>query len=267
MLTNYHTHTEFCDGENSAEEMVKTALKKGFSALGFSSHGYTPHDLRYCIKDEIGYIAEINRLKEKYKNKIQIYLGVEEDASEPVKNRESYDYVIGSYHYIKCGGNYMAVDSSEEHFKKLFKAMNSDIIKTADAYFTPFCDYILKRKPDIVGHFDLITKYDELMKTGFMKNSDYLKISEKYLEIALKSDCIFELNTGAIARKCRTTPYPAENLLHFMKKRGGKLILSSDCHFSEGLDFYFSEAKKILKSVGFEYVYALYDNKFEKDWL
>lgn len=80
MLVNLHTHTTFCDGKNSPEEMVLSAISKGFSVLGFSGHGYTSYDLSYCMKDMGGYISTVNMLKEKYKDKIEIYLGVEEDA-------------------------------------------------------------------------------------------------------------------------------------------------------------------------------------------
>ena len=57
--TNFHTHTTFCDGKNTAEEVVLSAIEKGFSAIGFSGHGYTPFDLRYCMQDMEGYIKEI----------------------------------------------------------------------------------------------------------------------------------------------------------------------------------------------------------------
>ena len=72
MLANYHTHSTFCDGKSTPEEMVLAAMERGFSALGFSGHGYTPFDLHSCMSDTRGYISEIKRLKEKYKNKIQI---------------------------------------------------------------------------------------------------------------------------------------------------------------------------------------------------
>ena len=35
---NFHTHTQFCDGKSTAEEMLLSAIDKGFSALGFSGH-------------------------------------------------------------------------------------------------------------------------------------------------------------------------------------------------------------------------------------
>ena len=79
MLANFHTHTTFSDGKNTPEEIILYAIEKGFSVIGFSDHGFTPYDECYCMKDLTGYVKEINKLKKKYKNKIQVYIGVEED--------------------------------------------------------------------------------------------------------------------------------------------------------------------------------------------
>ena len=38
LRANYHTHTTFCDGSDSAEDVVLAAIDKGFSHLGFSGH-------------------------------------------------------------------------------------------------------------------------------------------------------------------------------------------------------------------------------------
>ena len=75
MLANFHTHTTFSDGKNTPEEVILFAVENGFESLGFSDHGYTSYDERYCMKDTLGYIKEIKRLKEKYQDKIEIYLG------------------------------------------------------------------------------------------------------------------------------------------------------------------------------------------------
>ncbi|MDP4119064.1 MAG: PHP domain-containing protein, partial [Bacillota bacterium] len=40
MKTNFHTHTVFCDGNDTVEELVRAAEEKGFDALGFSGHSY-----------------------------------------------------------------------------------------------------------------------------------------------------------------------------------------------------------------------------------
>lgn len=266
MLTNYHTHTNLCDGKNTAEEMVLSAIEKGFSAIGFSGHGYTAHDLSYCVQDMDEYIKEITRLKEKYNDKIQIYCGIEEDASHPV-DREKFDYIIGSSHYFNIDGKYYPFDCSYDGFKKCLELFNYDIIKMAESYYSEFVRYIANRKPDIVGHFDLITKYDEIDAGYFLNNPDYIKIAEKYMKIAADNDVIFEVNTGAISRGYRKSPYPSENLLYILKEKECKLILSSDSHKVDTLDSYFEEAKKLLRDIGFNCVYEFYDGIMKKRFI
>lgn len=263
MLTNFHTHTVFCDGKNTPEEMVKSAIDKGFLAIGFSEHGYTDYDLRYCLKNTVGYINEILRLKEKYKKDIQVYLGVEEDAFCPA-NRSKFDYIIGSAHYICADNNFLPVDSTFDGFKKCLHIFEGDILRFAESYYSHFCEYINKRKPDIIGHFDLITKFDELEASLFLDNAEYNKIAEKYIVEAAKSDCIFEVNTGAISRGFRTSFYPATNLLYILKKLNARLILSSDSHSADTLDFGFDDAKNLLRDIGFSELFTLYNGEFIK---
>jgi len=110
----------------------------------------------------------------------------------------------------------------------------------------------------------LITKFDEMGETLFLGDTDYIKISEKYTKEALKSGSIFEINTGAIARGLRTTVYPFENLLHILRKNNTPIILSSDSHSIDTLDFRFEETKKYLKDIGFYKITALVDNAFKE---
>ena len=264
MLSNIHTQTTFCDGKNTPEEIVLYAINNGFSSIGFSGHGYTPFDLRYCMQNTEGYIEEITKLKSKYKDKIQIYCGIEEDAFSPV-DRKNFDYIIGSSHYFCVKNKYYPIDSDYNYFKKCLEIFDYNITELAHTYYQTFCDYIKKRKPDVVGHFDVITKFDKIDVERFLCNKSYLKISEKYISDAVKNDVIFEVNTGAISRGFRKTPYPYTNLLHILKKHGGKLLLASDSHSIETLDYYFKETKEILRDIGFDYVYILHDNSFIKN--
>ena len=262
-MYSYHIHSTYSDGKNTPEEIVLAAIEKGFISIGFSDHGYTSYDLRYCMKDTAGYINEIRHLKEKYKNQIQIYLGVEEDAFSPL-NRNEFDYIIGSCHYGFHSNNYYPIDSNYDYFKKCLHAFDNDPLAFAESYYSNFCEYIKIQKPDIIGHFDLITKFDEMGKTLFLGNSNYHKIAEKYTKEAIKIGCIFEINTGSIARGLRTTVYPFENLLHILNKDNAPIILSSDSHSIDTLDFGFDEAKKYLKDIGFNKITALVDNSFKK---
>ena len=261
MLTNFHTHTTFCDGKSSPEEIVLAAIEKGFSAIGFSGHGYTPFDTSYCMNDTEGYSREVKRLKEKYKDKIQIYLGVEEDSSAPI-NRSDFDYIIGSSHYLRIGGKFVTIDSDPEQFSACLNAFSGDPVRLAEAYYADFCDYINKRRPDIIGHFDLITKFDELGDSLFLKNPKYNTVAEQAAIIAAKSGAIFEVNTGAITRGLRSSAYPAENILYTLKKQDARIILSSDAHDAAALDAFFEETKKYLYDIGFRYTYTLWNSEF-----
>lgn len=105
MLANYHTHSAFCDGEMMPEDYVLAAVRKGFSAIGFTSHAPVPFCTDWTMKPENldKYIENINDLKKKYKNQIQIYTGLETDfypGSADFRNHPGVDFTIGSVHFI-----------------------------------------------------------------------------------------------------------------------------------------------------------------------
>lgn len=265
MLTNYHTHTTFSDGKNSPEEIVLYAIEKGYDSLGFSDHSYTKFDLRYCMQDESGYIADITNLKEKYKDKIEIYLGLEEDIFS-VMNRKNYDYIIQSCHYLCVDNKYYSVDSSRDHMSKALEVFNFDILKLSKLYYETLCGFVKKRNPDILGHFDIITKFEEVDNRQFLSNEKYLEIADRYLN-EIVNDVIIEVNTGAMARGIKSIPYPHERLLYGIKKAGGKLILSSDSHELKTLDYQFNETKKMLSDIGFDHLYVISKGTFKKDYI
>ena len=261
MKTNFHTHTVFCDGKSTAEEMVQSAIEKGFSALGFSGHGYATYDLRCCIKDTDAYICEINRLKEAYQRELQIFLGVEEDSFSLV-DRSRFDYIIGSSHYFCIQGEYYPIDSNYEAFQRCLALFDDNPVALADAYYRAFCEYIQRRKPDIIGHFDLITKFDELDTSRFLQNAEYQNLVKGYILQAAKSGCIFEVNTGAMSRGLRTAPYPSAELLHALKNVDAPLILSADTHHRDTVDFAFEETKQYLREIGFRKLFTLQQGGF-----
>ncbi len=264
MLANYHTHTIFSDGKNTPEELINYAIEKGFKSLGFSDHSFVEHDQRYCMQNIEGYIAEIMRLKAKYVDKIQIYLGIEEDASAPV-NRLGFDYRIGSLHYIFFEGKYYPFDSKYDYLTTCAQLFRGDDLALAECYYDFFCNYLEKEKPDIIGHFDLITKFDETKKDRFLHNEKYWELAEKFVLRALNVGSMFEVNTGLITRGFRTLPCPHVRLLKIIAEKGGRIVLSSDAHRAENLCSYFVEMKTLLKRIGFDGVYFLYNGNWEKE--
>ncbi len=263
MLSNLHTHSTFCDGVNTPEEMVVAAINKGFASIGFSSHA-KPTFSPFGVNDINEYILRIKEFKNKYSDEIEIYIGIEEDALSPIGCRDDFEYIIGSHHYIKKDDIILPSDLNFDGFKKTLELFDNDIESFAESYYSDFCKYIKKYKPQIIGHFDLITKFDEINSNLLLSNDKYNKIAEKYLKSVLPCGCLFEVNTGAMARKFRTCPYPAVNLLKIIRDNDGKIIISSDAHSADCLDYAFGDTIDLLKDIGFKHTYVLKGNNFVK---
>ena len=162
--SNFHTHTVYCDGKDTTEELVQKAIELGCPALGFSGHSYTAYDEEYCMSrdDTLKYLDEIKVLKEKYADKIKIYTGIEYDyySEEPT---DSFDYIIGAVHAVFKDGEYIAVDLSLDDLTfKINKHYDGDAMAFAEDYYKLVGNLYNKTKCDVIAHFDLLTKFNEI---------------------------------------------------------------------------------------------------------
>ena len=117
--TDLHIHTTYGDGRNTPEEMVLSAITMGMERIGFSEHSNVPFDpLEGMTGDNVRkYIDEISGLKEKYRGRIEILCGIEQDFYSE-QDVSAFDYVIGSVHYLKKDGAYFAVDDTPDILDK-----------------------------------------------------------------------------------------------------------------------------------------------------
>ena len=128
-LTNYHSHSLYCDGRAGMEDFVRFALSEGFTSYGFSSHAPLPFSTAWTMEWDImdDYLSEFHRLKEKYAGRIELYIGLEIDylneASNPsiARFRElPLDYRIGSVHLLyNDKGEVVDVDVPADTFKTI----------------------------------------------------------------------------------------------------------------------------------------------------
>lgn len=251
ILCDLHVHTNYSDGKNSPEEVVKSAIEKGMTCLGFSDHSYTFFDEVYCMTkaDTENYYDEISALKEKYKDKIKILCGIEQDifATEPT---DRYDYVIGSVHYIKIEDEYVPVDETPQKLTDAAdKYFGGDIYKLTEIYFDTVAQVIEKTDADIIGHFDLISKFNEGGKMFDESDCRYVSVWKNAVDRLIPSGKPFEINTGAISRGYRTDPYPSREMAEYIRDKGGKFILSSDSHSADTLCFVFDRAGSIAEEI------------------
>ncbi len=240
---DFHVHSDFSDGKNSVEEIIVKAIESGMTKIGISDHSYTHFDESYCIKKERieEYIGTLDSLKNKYKDNIEVYTGIEQDFYSD-ENTEPYDYVIGSVHYIKSKNDYIPVDESAQILISAADTyFGGDIYALIDEYYKTVADVVRKTKADIIGHFDLISKFNENGKLFNENDERYVNSFKRAADSLLKTNAVFEINTGAISRGYRTSPYPSQQIYDYLKANGAKFVLSSDSHDKDTLCYCFDE--------------------------
>jgi len=261
---NLHTHTTYVDGTLPPEAMVKAAIKKGCGSLGFSEHSYVPFDKRYSMHPDaaINYVHEINAIKHKYEGTIEVFLGIEQDyyTAVPV---DGLDYRIGAAHYVQAGDGHITVDAGAEHQKQMAdKYFGGDYYAMAEAYFGTIAGIMRKMNADIIGHFDLIAKYNFNGNLFDDMHPRYVSAAIGAMDEILKDCKLFEVNTGMMYRYDKHEPYPSVFLLKELQKRGGEVILSSDSHNAESICYNFVKMQQLLKACGFKYIKRLTNNGF-----
>ena len=260
--SNCHTHTVFCDGKNTAREMVLSAIDKKFISLGFSCHSPMNYDNDWGIRKEniLLYLSEIRALKDEFKDVIDILCGIEVDSDFCDVNLDDFEYSIGSVHQFQSEGKIYSLDLDAATLKLAADELfDGDFTKMACAYFNKIADFICSNNFDIVGHFDIITKFNEHEHQFDEDNPEYQKAATDAIDriLAYKPDILFEINTGAMFRCNNRRPYPAPFIMQHLKSNDGKITITSDAHKTEALDFAFDEAAEYAKSFGYKTSFIL----------
>ena len=258
-LQNLHTHSKYCDGADTPEEMIAYAIEKGFDSIGFSGHSYMHFspDYSMSLKGTEDYKKEILALKKKYAGQIDVFLGLEFEMYSEVE-LSGYEYLIGSLHYFKIGDSYAGFDRKADEVQRVIdEHFGGDGLAFARKYYEKLCSLPSYGKFDILGHFDLITKNLENARLFDVDSAEYKKAAVSAIDALSGKIPFFEVNTGAIARGYRTSPYPTLDLIKEFRSRGFGAVISSDCHDGRQLDCGFDSARELLIAGGFTERYIL----------
>lgn len=275
-LTNLHTHSLYCDGSHSPEEMVLFALDNNFDSLGISSHGPVNEETYWNMKQEKveEYIEEVKRLKEKYKDKIQIFLGMELDYLPGTGFTElslslikRLDYYIGSVHYLgtfKNGFMWTVDYDIEELLRGLEESFEGNIRKAVETYYETISEMAVRYQPPIIGHLDLFNKNNKDSILFDEREDWYLEAVKKCLDTIKNTRSIVEINTGGIARNNNKEQYPSNLILKMIKDRNIPIMINSDAHAKEALAYKFDDMYKLVLEMGFEHLAYLTIDGWER---
>ena len=261
---NIHSHTLYCDGKNTTEDMVLSAIKKGCDSFGFSGHSYAEFDVKHSMSpdDTKKYVSEVRQLKEKYTDRIEIFLGVEQEYYAGAVS-EDVDFIIGAVHFVQKKGDFVCIDMGPDRQQAAVdEYFGGDYYAMAELYFQTVAAAIVKTKADVVAHFDLITKYNFGGSLFDETHPQYIAAALSAMDEILKSCRLFEVNTGAMYRFDKPEPYPSMFLLKELRQRGGEVIISSDSHNAESICFKYNEMQELIKHCGFTHIKRLTKNGF-----
>jgi len=244
-----------CDGKDTLAEMARAAYEAGAVSFGASGHSHTPMpEDEGCVlpADMTAYRAEVLRLREEYAGRMDVLLGIELDNCADV-TAEGFDYWIGSVHRLRGpDGGWYTVDWDAEALERCRReAFGGDALMMAGSYYDEVRRMAAMR-PDILGHIDLIAKFNENGTFFDEEDSRYRSAALDALHAADPGETLLEINTGAMSRGYRSVPYPALFLLQEWREMGGRIILTSDAHSAGDIVYGYAQAAALAEAAGFD---------------
>lgn len=274
--TNYHIHSTYCDGQNSLEEMVEAAIKAGLISIGLTSHMALPFDNHWALREEKvpDYFDEIDQLKIKYVDQIEIYKSLEIDyfmdrvgISQTAKTVvPQLDYVLMSIHSLGSTRveKLFHIDESPENFKAgIDKYYGGSVKAFVCDYYQAIGDMAIHYRPDIIGHLDLIKKNNHDKRFFNDQESWYQEALGNCLDRIFESGSIVEINTGADMRSPGVGRYPSDWMIPEMKKRNIPITICGDSHSVAGITYGYEEARQVLLESGYEEYWRLKEGQWQ----
>lgn len=270
MRIDYHIHTEFSDDSDYAmEQVIKDAIKKGFDELCFTDHvdygikkdwdepgemiyrkggAGEPDQMPVANVDYPVYYKTFQKMKELYQDKISLKFGLEfgmqahtVEKYEKLFSRYPFDFIILSVHEIEdkefWDQGFQNGMTQQEYNERYYEEMLY-LVKNYHNY-------------SVLGHMDLITRYD---KAGVYPFEKLKPILTKILKTVIADGKGIEINTSSHRYGLKDLT-PSRDILKLYKELGGKIItIGSDSHKPEHLGAFVDETKEELKALGFEQI-------------
>lgn len=255
-IADCHMHTEFSyDSETKVEDQVEQAIRLGMKYICFTDHMDMDYPGGTFFLDTDRYVEKILEVKETYKDRIAIGLGVEVGMQEHLKQRINqyvdkypFDFVIGSMHLIH---------GEDPYYREIFKKMGDE--GAYREYFRATLEN-LRNAPDIqtLGHLDYVVRYglEKAKAYSYKKFSDEI---DAVLRCLVEKGIALEVNTAGLRMLSFTNPHP--DVIRRYRELGGEMItIGSDGHTPDVLGYGFDMLPELLKSCGFQY-YTVFREK------
>ncbi|HOQ16211.1 MAG TPA: histidinol-phosphatase HisJ family protein [Defluviitaleaceae bacterium] len=259
-FADYHVHTSFSsDCQESMENQIQKAIELGLKEIALTDHvdfDYPDPQFPFMI-DYDKYMIEFDRIKEKYKDKINIILGVEIGYQPHIVNELNDFFSKYDFQFIICSMH--ACDRLDLYNGDFFKGKEQ---KNAYLrYFECVLDNVKKYNYyDVYGHLDYINRYGNY-ENKILSYEDYSDIIDTILKTIIEAGKGIEINTSGF-RYGLGHPSPQFAIVKRYKELGGEIItVGSDAHRKEDICSHFDCAYEMLKKAGFSKITVFKNRK------
>ena len=249
MKSNYHTHTIHCNHSDlTMETQILFAIEKGLKVIGISEHmpfeGYLGQYRLRDIKHLKEYFKEGLELKEKYKTKIKVLIGLEVEVQNNHfdKNLITYTKMLERFDELDFTilGHHMFITNEHSFTTKVSDDVFESYLEQLESALKEYKKLIYIAHPDcwINGH----GKWDSIA----------IERAKKYIEIAIKYDKPLGIN---VAGRADGRDYANLEFFKLASKMGAKGIIELDAHFKKHWDDkWINVAKDIAKKSNIELI-------------
>jgi histidinol-phosphatase (PHP family) len=253
----------------SLEEVVESAIRAGFSTYGVSEHAprYRAEDLFPDEADlDVGdlarafetYVDAALALRDRHADRIELLVGFETEVLPPRdwtermlalrRQHPEFDYVVGSVHHVGDA----SIDMTPELTAKVAEEMGGrEILERL--YFEGGAELVERLRPEIVGHFDLIRKFDGV-DANFGPGT--WKHIERALEAVRDVGAVLDVNAAPARRKLGPV-YPLPPLLERACEMGIPVTLGDDSHGPAQVGVGLDDCMRAIEQAGYRRVHYL----------
>lgn len=250
MKNNYHTHTTRCmHASGSDESYVLSALKGGFTELGFSDHAPWNYKSRFISgmrmsKEQLpGYVRSIRSLQEKYRDQISIRLGLECEYYpqyipwlKEIIEEYQLDYLIFGNHYYQTDEKFPYFGSFRDKKQLLKLYLESSLEGMESGLFAYFAhpDLFMRGYPEFDEHCEAVSEV----------------ICQKALDLDLPLE--YNLEGVRFNKRFQIQGYPHPEFWKIASRFGCKMIIGVDAHNNRQLEESgpFDRAVRFLNDIG-----------------
>lgn len=259
MKRDGHTHTQFCmhaSGEPTEEYLIR-AIQLGFDTYSVTEHLPYPEKFLQAIPytaeiqdslrvrggDFDSYIREMQKLKQKYKDKIRVLVGSEidylpEETSHTKQMLREYGPYLEdsllSVHFISGASGWRAVDQNPQDYEEGLLSYYTGFAEAQLAYFravaTALKEDLGPYKPRRISHLTLCNKFQRCFNSDGNLDGRVEKVVISLLEYMHLNGYELDVNAAGLYKPYCGEIYPSPWIIRRAAGLKIPLVYGSDAH-------------------------------------